>query len=55
MEHQKILNLLSEPSNSEFVTRKWNIVNDQSNAYYNVRNETINSTEVFVILIMLTF
>ena len=26
MEHQKLLNLLNEPNNSKFVTRKWNIV-----------------------------
>ena len=34
MEHQKILNLLNEPSNFEFVTREWNIVNDQSTENY---------------------
>ena len=41
MEHQKILNLL----NSKFVTRKWSIVNDQSNANYDVRNEAIYNTK----------
>ena len=39
MEHQKILNLLNEASDSKFVTRKWNIVNDQSNANYDAENE----------------
>ena len=39
MEHQKILNLLNEASDSKFVTRKWNIVNDHSNANYDVENE----------------
>ena len=39
MEHQNILNLLNEASDSKFVTRKWNIVNDQSNANYDVENE----------------
>ena len=34
MELQKILNLLSESSDSKFVSRKWNIVNDQSDANY---------------------
>ena len=34
MEHQKILNFLNEASNSKFVTRKWNIVNDQSYEKY---------------------
>ena len=29
MEHQKILNLLNEAKDFKFVTRKWNIVNDQ--------------------------
>ena len=29
MEHQKILNLVNESSDSKFVTSKWNIVNDQ--------------------------
>ena len=36
MEHQKILNLLNEPCDSELVTKKWDIMNDQSNASYNV-------------------
>ena len=36
MEHQKILNLLNEACDSELVTKKWDIVNDQSNASYNV-------------------
>ena len=31
MEHQKTLNLLNEASDSRFVARKLNIVNDQSN------------------------
>ena len=39
MEHQNILNLLNEASDSKFVTRKSNIVNDQSNANYDVENE----------------
>ena len=28
MEQQKISNLLNEANDSKFVTRKWNIVND---------------------------
>ena len=31
MEHQKILNLLNEPNDSKFVTKKWNIGNDNQN------------------------
>ena len=46
MEHQKILNLLNEASDSKFVTRKQNIVNDQSNANYDVGNEIIYNTEI---------
>ena len=46
MEHQKILNLLYESSDSKFVTRKWKIVNGQSNANYSTRNELIFNTEV---------
>ena len=49
MEHQKILKLLNEAGNSKFVTRKWNIVNDQSNynANYSASNKITYSTEVF--------
>ena len=46
MEHKKILNLLNEANDSKFVTRKWNIVNDLSNANYEVRNEIIYNAEV---------
>ena len=47
MEHQKVLNLLNEASTSTFVTRKWNIVTDQSNTNnYDVGNEYICNTEV---------
>ena len=31
MEHQKIMNLFSEATESKFVARKWNSVNDNSN------------------------
>ena len=46
MKHQKILNLLNEASDSKFVTRKWNIANDQSNSNYDVGTEIIYNTEV---------
>ena len=46
MEYQKILNLLNESTNAKFVTRTWNIVNDQSNTNYNAGNEIIHNTEV---------
>ena len=46
MEHQKILNSLNEANDSKFVTRKWNIVNDNSKANYDVVNGIIYNTEV---------
>ena len=39
MEHQKKLLLLNDADVSTFVTRKWDIVNDLSNANYEVGNE----------------
>ena len=46
MKHQKILNLLNEASDSKCVTRKWNIVNDQSNVDYNVGSAIIYNKNV---------
>ena len=46
MEHEKTLILLNEANDSKFVIRKWNIVNDQSNANYDAGNEIIYNTEV---------
>ena len=46
MEHQKTLNLLNEPNDSMFVTRKLNIVNNQSSANYDVEIEIIYNIEV---------
>ena len=47
MEHQKILNLLNEANDSKFVTRKRNIVNDNSKANYGEGNEiTYNITKI---------
>ena len=46
MKHQKILNLLNEPNDSKFVTRRLNIANDQSNSNYDVGNEIIYNAEV---------
>ena len=46
MEHQKILNLLTEANNSKFVTVKWNTFNDNSKANDNTANEIIYNTEV---------
>ena len=41
IEHQKILNGLYEAGDSKFVTRKWNIINGQSNVNYDVETEII--------------
>ena len=46
MEHQEILNLLNDASDSNFVTRKRSNVNDQSNANCGVGNEIIYNTKV---------
>ena len=43
MEHQKLFNLLNEVD-SKFVTRKWNVVNNQFNENYSV-NKIIYNTE----------
>ena len=46
MKHKKTLNLLNEPNDSKFITRKWNIAYDESNANYDVGNEIIYNTEL---------
>ena len=46
MGHQKILDLLNEANDSKFVTRKWNNVNNNLNANYDVGNEINYKTEV---------
>ena len=43
MQYQKLLN---ERNNSKFLTRKWNIVNDNSIANYQEGNEITYDTEV---------
>ena len=42
----KILNLINEANGSKFVPRKWNIVNDNSNANYEEENEITYNIEV---------
>ena len=46
MEHKKILNLLNEESDYKFVTRNWNMVNDNSKENYGVGNKITCNTEV---------
>ena len=48
MEHQKILNLLNEANDSEFVTRKLNIANDNSKSNYGARNKIMFNTKVLI-------
>ena len=43
---QKVLSISNEANDSKFVTRKWNFVNNQSNANHNVGNEIISDTEI---------
>ena len=45
MEQQKRLNLWKEANDSKFVTRKGNVVNDNSNENYSVGNEIIYNAE----------
>ena len=46
MEQQKILNLLNEANDSKFVTREWNIVNDNSKSNYDTTNEITYNIEI---------
>ena len=46
MEHEKILNLMNNANNSNFFTRRWNIVNDNSKANHNAGNEITYNMEV---------
>ena len=46
LEHQKVLKFLKEASDSKFVTRKWNVVKDDSKLNYGTGNEIIHNTEV---------
>ena len=39
------MNLLNEPNHSKFVTRKWNIDNDQRNANYDEGKEVFCNIE----------
>ena len=54
MKHKNILtNFFNEASDFKFVTRNWNIVNDQSNCNYSVGNKIIYSTKYICIVIEL--
>ena len=57
MGHEKVLNLLNEASDSKFMTRRWNMVNDQSKKTYDVENVVVSKYQslIFLIKMMLTF
>ena len=46
MDHQKILNLLNEANDYQFVTRKWNFINDNSKSNYDATNKITYYTEI---------
>ena len=46
MEQLKTLNLLNEAIDSNFVTRKWNIGNNNSKSNYHTSNEITYNTEI---------
>ena len=54
MKHQKILNFLNKANDSKFVTRKWNIVNDNSKASFERGNEITYNTEVLNLIFGIT-
>ena len=54
MKHQKILNFLNKANDSKFVTKKWNIVNDNSKANFERGNEITYNTEVLNLIFGIT-
>ena len=46
MEQQRIFNLLNETNDAKFVTRKLNIVNDNSKTNYDATNEITYNKEI---------
>ena len=46
MEHQKIWNLLNEEYSTKLITRKWNVVNDNSKTNYDATNENTYNTDI---------
>ena len=46
MKHQKILNLLNDANDSKFITKKWSIVNDNSNSNYAATNKITYNTRI---------
>ena len=54
MKQKKKLNLLNKSTDSKFVKKELNIVNDQSNANYDVGNLIIHNTEILNLIFVIT-
>ena len=54
MKYQKVLNLLNEVNDPKFMTRKWNIFNNNSNVKYGVGNEINYNTDVLNLIFVIT-
>ena len=54
MKQKKKINLLNKSTDSKFVKKELNIVNDQSNANYDVGNLIIHNTEILNLIFVIT-
>ena len=54
MKQKKKLNLLNKSTDSKFVKKELNIVNDQSNANYDVGNLITHNTEILNLIFVIT-
>ena len=54
MKQKKNLNLLNKSTDSKFVKKELNIVNDQSNANYDVGNLITHNTEILNLIFVIT-
>ena len=54
MKQKKKLNLLNKSTDSKFVKKELNILNDQSNANYDVGNLITHNTEILNLIFVIT-
>ena len=54
MKQKKKLNLLNKSTDSKFMKKELNIVNDQSNANYDVGNLITHNTEILNLIFVIT-
>ena len=54
MKQKKKLNLLNKSTDSKFVKKELNIVNDQSNVNYDVGNLITHNTEILNLIFVIT-